>query len=1027
MLQILADARLITTGKETVEVAHEALIREWPTLREWLEEDREGLRVHRHLTEAAGEWERLQRDPAELYRGARLARALEWATGHDAALNPLERAFLAASEELHTKQEAAREAQRQRELEAARRLAEAQAQRAEEQERRAQAEERRAEEQTRSAGKLRQRAVWLALALVVALVAAITAGALGNQARLQSADNATLAAENVDVASTAQMDRAAAQVGEATAKAASTRAVSERSAAQTAEAEEALQRAAAQADRATAQAASTQAVVEREAAQTAEAEEALQRAAAQADRATAQAASTQAVEKKEQAEYQARVNLANALAVQSSALLEKRGELALLLALEAQGLFDTWPFRGALLTALEHHPYRVRFLTGHASVSFDMALSPDGSVLAVATELGPVHLYEVDSGASICVLSTGMRSLRSVAFSPDGKRLAAAGCAKVAGEEAAMVVTMAEAEALCVHWAVTLWDWAAGQPVASSPASDDLIQSIAFSPDGALLAIGGCGESGSPRCRQGEVILWDVERWEPAEPPLSAHAGLVYEVAFSPDGQTLATAGCGGRAPDGWCDSGEAILWDVSALLHTGSETGQVLHSLVGHGDEVYGLAFSPDGKVLITGSCDAWTPNDAPGQGDILLWDVETGQRIGQPLLGHPKTWVWSLAFSADGSTLASGGNGTVVLWDWATRRPIGLPLTGHTGDVFSLAFSPDGRTLASSGRDRTVGLWDLAGYGGIGSVLARGSPVTDLALSADGKTLAVGGCAHRTGGLDCVEGMAHLWALADDAEGRLVARRIGEPLTGFPRMVWSAALHSDGKTMALGGSDGTVRLWDIRARKSIREPLPAYCCNHWVLGLAFTSDGTVLASGSTDGVIHLWDAATWTPIGEPLTGHTRGVVRLAFSPDGQSLASASFDGTVRLWDVRTGQPVGLPLIGHTGTVWSLAFSPDGQILASGSNGDQTIRLWEVATGKPIGGPLLTHTGVGGLAFSPDGQTLFSGGGDGVIRQWDVDPDSWPERACRAVGRNMTQAEWKEYMPGLPYRVTCAQWLAGE
>jgi len=115
LLRTLADARLVTTGEDTVEVAHEALIREWPTLRGWLEEDREGLRIHRHLTEAAGEWERLGREEGELYRGARLAAAGEWAETHREALNPLEREFLAASRELAEREEAEREAQRQRE------------------------------------------------------------------------------------------------------------------------------------------------------------------------------------------------------------------------------------------------------------------------------------------------------------------------------------------------------------------------------------------------------------------------------------------------------------------------------------------------------------------------------------------------------------------------------------------------------------------------------------------------------------------------------------------------------------------------------------------------------------------------------------------------------------------------------------------------------------------------------------------------------------------------------------------------
>jgi hypothetical protein len=170
VLKRLADGRLITTAEDTVEVAHEALIREWPTLRRWLDEDREGLRIHRHLTEAAQEWQRLEREPGELYRGARLATASEWAAGHADQLNPLERDFIEASRAAAEQAEQEKEAARQRELAQARALAE-------EQERLAEAERRRAEEQTRAAGRFRRLAVALGAVFLLAVGAALFARA----------------------------------------------------------------------------------------------------------------------------------------------------------------------------------------------------------------------------------------------------------------------------------------------------------------------------------------------------------------------------------------------------------------------------------------------------------------------------------------------------------------------------------------------------------------------------------------------------------------------------------------------------------------------------------------------------------------------------------------------------------------------------------------------------------------------------------------------------------------------------------
>ena len=186
LVRRLADARLVTTGEDTVEVTHEALIREWPLLRDWLDEDREGLRVHRHLTVAAVEWERLERDPGELYRGARLASAAEWSEAHGELLNLLEREFLAASKDLAWRRQAEEEAQRQRELEAAQALAAEQ--------------QKRAEEQAQAAGRLRQRALLLGVALVMALIAVVAAAFLwnrsSNQARLAASRELSMAAQS---------------------------------------------------------------------------------------------------------------------------------------------------------------------------------------------------------------------------------------------------------------------------------------------------------------------------------------------------------------------------------------------------------------------------------------------------------------------------------------------------------------------------------------------------------------------------------------------------------------------------------------------------------------------------------------------------------------------------------------------------------------------------------------------------------------------------------------------------------------
>src|SRR5271157_2503482 len=404
------------------------------------------------------------------------------------------------------------------------------------------------------------------------------------------------------------------------------------------------------------------------------------------------------------------------------------------------------------------------------------------------------------------------------------------------------------------------------------------------------------------------------------------------------------------------------VLWDVA----TGQPIGQ---PLTGHTDTVNSVAFSPDGKTLASGSRD----------NTIILWDVATHQLLGQPLRGNTGE-VNSVAFSPDGKILVSGtvgiDNGTIILWDMATRQPIGQPLTGNTSEVVSLAFSPDGETLASSSDEGAIILWDMATHQPLGQPLFAPGGANSLAFSPDGKTIASGRDDHRI----------ILWDVA-------TRQPIGQPLTGHTNWVHSLAFSPDGKTLASGSDDHTVILWDLTARQPIDQMLTGH--TDMVLSVAFSPDGKTLASGAcgknnsadlcVQGEIKLWNVATGQPIGQPLIGHTDAVASVAFSPDGKTLASGSWDNTIILWDVATGQPIGQPLTGNIGEVHSVVFSPDGKTLASGSKG-QPLILWDVATHQPIGQQFTGNTNeVNSVAFSPDGKTLASGSSDNTIILWDV------------------------------------------
>jgi WD40 repeat protein len=203
--------------------------------------------------------------------------------------------------------------------------------------------------------------------------------------------------------------------------------------------------------------------------------------------------------------------------------------------------------------------------------------------------------------------------------------------------------------------------------------------------------------------------------------------------------------------------------------------------------------------------------------------------------------------------------------------------------------------------------------------------------------------------------------------------------PESGHAGVVGAVAFSPDGKTIASGCEDHTIKLWDVASGKEIRT------LDHhtgWAYSVVFSPDGKTLASGSWDRTVKLWDVASGEEL-KTLAGHSGLVTSVAFSPDGKTLASGSSDKTMKLWDVASGREV-KTLVGHTNWVNSVAFSPDGKILASGSV-DKTVRLWNVASGKEIR-TLMGHTDkVNSVAFSPDGETLASGSMDRTVRLWDV------------------------------------------
>ena len=338
-------------------------------------------------------------------------------------------------------------------------------------------------------------------------------------------------------------------------------------------------------------------------------------------------------------------------------------------------------------------------------------------------------------------------------------------------------------------------------------------------------------------------------------------------------------------------------MWDAG----TGQPTGEPLR---GHEDAVMSVAFSPDGTRIASGSRD----------NTVRLWDAKTGQPIGQPM--RHENAVFSVAFSPDGTRIASGSmDKTLRLWDAKTGQPIGQPMRGHDGGVTRVAFSPDGTRIASGSIDKTVRLWDA-----------------------------------KTG------------------------QPIGQPMSGHDQWVMSVAFSPDGTRIASGSIDKTLRLWDAKTGQPIGQPMTH---DSAVPTVAFSPDGTRIASGSGDNKIRLWDASTGAASGN-LTGHRSAVETVAFSPDGLRLVSGGDDQTVRIWDISSSQP----LLGHEDAVAYAEFSEDSQRIRSGSL-DGTVRRWDSATGRPIGQPMRVADHVRWL--TPAGEDRMLSRGDAGLQLWDA------------------------------------------
>jgi WD40 repeat protein len=710
--------------------------------------------------------------------------------------------------------------------------------------------------------------------------------------------------------------------------------------------------------------------------------------------------------------------LAKALAGASTqALANNQVDEALLLAAEGMRRQpDASETRNALFGALEYSPYLDAVLNGATtrddtgrSVAFDKT----GRLLMSATQSGRVTIWDTSTGAQLhefMAAYQGCASYYDAALSPDGQTvatLARATCAQAGvdiwnARTGAHVVHLQPVSALSriapigllftpdgnklavvENGSVGVWDVASGRRIQQVPMRPNVAWSwIAISPDGSILAAGDYPF--------GDDILWNLQTGSPIR-TFTLAAGAAFGATFSPDGKTLALATNGTRIQ----------FIDVASGEVSSTEIAQNVSGITS-------LAYTRDGSRLIF--------NDE-NTNSLHMWDLRNNVAIEPPLLGHTDVVVRATV-SPDGRHFATIGNDTkVILWRSAPSSARSLPYGPSLDGQSPIAFSADGKhavTCATTPQP-SIEFWDTTSAAVTGTLSTDfecgiGQQVSNsLAWSPDGSKLAV-----STGN------RIQVWSIGSAPTDAHLQATLSAPQSQIKSVVFSPnsrLVAASSLSGAVNSPEGSAAIWDVATYTQLQT-------FDRVSDVAFSPDSQTLAlaaEGDKQGEVQLWNVASRT-LASPITDAAQGVEAVAFSRDGATVASIDNTGVVNFWDVRTRKAdVRRSFVGASSRftqLYGITYSPDGKTLAAYDN--LTITLWDVQANRQLVRPIFDPRGFNNIQFSADGQYLAEAQVGGPVILRFVTPSGWAAEACRIADRNLTQAEWRQFVGDAAYQRTC-------